>query len=78
MMTIPFECWVCGAVVSHDLSKSPMPTGWKEKPIAGGVHILCDTCAPHSALRDAMAGQLRAMIKARHGIDLDDTGAPAG
>ena len=74
MSHITYECWVCGTKKSHDLAKRHKPFGWKDKPIAGGVHGLCDFCAPHSALRDGLAGIMKSQILQRHGIKLDDEG----
>lgn len=74
MSFVKFECWVCGEIVEHDLAIHHKPQGWKDKPIAGGVHTLCAACVPHSKLNDGMACQMVNDIYERHNIKVEVEG----
>jgi len=69
-------CWACGDTGTYDTEKYHRPVSWHTKPIAGGAHMLCQSCCRLLNVEGQMSHILIEEVESRHGIRLDEKGVP--
>ncbi|MBI3249394.1 MAG: hypothetical protein HYZ50_23070 [Deltaproteobacteria bacterium] len=72
-----FECYGCGSEVSHNPTKSFIPTGWRIIKLHSRPQQFCDSCKwgfdyhPGAEHPSEIYPQMRDQLARGHGVKLD-------